>query len=196
AVGLDADAVYVLGLAEDVYPGRIREDALLPERARDASDTELASHRERLHARQRHLLAALASATRVVASFPRGDLRRSSERLPSRWLLPSLRELSGNTMLAATDWQAADYAGAMTTSESFAGTLRTTGVLASEQEWRTRAIASGARLDDRVVDDATALLHARAAGAFTRFDGNLTAVSGLPDYARGEHTVSPTALES
>src|SRR5699024_12050214 len=78
----------------------------------------------------------------------------------------------------------------------FAGTLRTTGVLASEQEWRTRAIASGARLDDRVVDDATALLHARAAGAFTRFDGNLTAVSGLPDYARGEHTVSPTALES
>ena len=32
AIGLDADVVFVVGLAEELVPGRLREDALLPER--------------------------------------------------------------------------------------------------------------------------------------------------------------------
>jgi len=70
AIGLDADTIYLAGLAEDLYPGRLHEDALLPDRVRDATNGELPSTRERLDARHRYLLAAFASGTRVVSRLP------------------------------------------------------------------------------------------------------------------------------
>ena len=197
SIGLDVDVVYVVGLAEDLYPGRLHEDALLPERVRDAAGGELPSYRERLHTRYRQLLAAFAAGRqRSVASFPRGDLRRSSHRLPSRWLLHTLRELSGDTMLPATEWQTADYRGAMIGSGSFGSTLLTTGQLAHEQEWRVRSASAGHDLRDATVDKAVELIRARAGDDFTRFDGNLRDVDGLPAYATDDRAVSPTALES
>ena len=95
AIGLDADVVFVVGLAEELVPGRLREDALLPERVRALAPGQLAPLRDRLDRQHRQLLAALAAAPERIVSFPRGDLRRSTTRLPSRWLLPSLRALSG-----------------------------------------------------------------------------------------------------
>src|SRR5581483_3138727 len=41
SVGLNLDVVYVVGLSEDLYPGRIRGDALLPDRARRATGGEM-----------------------------------------------------------------------------------------------------------------------------------------------------------
>ena len=118
SIGLACDVVYLLGLSEDLYPGRLQEDALLPERVRAAAAPELAAARDRLDEKHRHLLAAvIAGSTRVVASFPRGDLRRSSRRLPSRWLLPTLRELSGDRRMAATGWDQAKYGDRMLTLE-------------------------------------------------------------------------------
>ena len=153
SIGLDLDVVYVVGLSEDVYPGRLHEDPLLPERVRLASGGELPSYRERLHTRHRHLLAAFSAARhRTVASFPRGDLRRSSRRLPSRWLLPSLRELSGDKTLAASEWETATFPnGMMMKSGSFAGELLETATLAHEQEWRVRQARAARTLDDDVV---------------------------------------------
>jgi inactivated superfamily I helicase len=87
------DVVFVVGLAEELVPGRLREDALLPERVRALAPGQLAPLRDRLDRQHRQLLAALAAAPERIVSFPRGDLRRSSTRLPSRWLLPSLRVL-------------------------------------------------------------------------------------------------------
>ena len=84
AVGLELDEVYLVGLAEGITPGRLREDALLPEAARVAADGQLPALRARLDREHRHLMAALACAPTVTASFPRGDLRRGGERLPSR----------------------------------------------------------------------------------------------------------------
>lgn len=200
SIGLAADLVYVVGLAEDLYPGRSHEDALLPERARTAAAGELAQSRDELDAKHRQLLAAFASGGTVVASFPRGDLRRSSHRLPSRWLLGSLRDLSGDKRLNATQWDTASYGTSLHNSPSFAASL--TAALdgfaepASEQEWRVRRVASGGFLDDTVVASAVSLLRARASEAFTRYDGNLAGAPGLPDYAREERAISPTALES
>ena len=104
AIGLDADVVFVVGLAEDLVPGRLGEDALLPERVRELTAGQLPPLRDRLDRQRRHLLAAFAAAPECIVSFPRGDLRRSSSRLPSRWLLPSLRALSGQPRLEATRW--------------------------------------------------------------------------------------------
>ena len=197
AIGLDVDVVYVVGLSEDVYPGRLHEDPLLPERVRLASGGELPSYRERLHARQRHLLAAFSVAgERTLASFPRGDLRRSTRRLPSRWLLSSLRELCGDKALAASDWEKAAYpTGTVTTSGSFAGELLETDRLAHEQEWRVRQARSARSLDDAVVVAGVEMIRERRSDRLSRFDGNLTGVDGLPDYADGVRVVSPTALE-
>src|SRR5690606_8940659 len=67
AVGLDLDAVYVLGLAEDLCPGTLREDSLLPERAREATGWALPSSRSRVERTHRALLAAFDSAAQVTA---------------------------------------------------------------------------------------------------------------------------------
>lgn len=195
AIGLELDVVYLLGLSEDLYPGRLTVDALLPERARQASLGELPSARERLHNQQRDLLAAMAVAHRVVACFARGDLRRSTRRLPSRWLLPSLRELAHDKELGATEWQRGSYDGALVSAGSFAGELTSTTRLSTEQEWRTRQAVATGHLDDAVVHAGIGMIRARAGNSFTRFDGNLTTVAGLPDYATDDRPISPTALE-
>lgn len=197
APGLDLDTLFLVGVAEDLLPGRLHEDALLSADVRAAANGELGAPLDDLHAIHRQFLVALQSASRAVVSFPRGDLRRSSARLPSRFLLPTLRELSGDHRLAATQWEDLEIT-ELTSAPSFAGELRRTGILATEQEWRIRqalAEPDEARADP-VVAASTTLLEARGSSAFTRFDGNLAGVEGRPDYADGELAVSPTALES
>ena len=194
AIGLDADIVFVLGLAEDAYPGRIREDALLGADVRDRVD-ELPDAGDRLDAQRRHLLAAFSAAPRVVASFPRGDLRRSTERLPSRWLLPTLRALTGRGDLVAVGWDRHPAADVIAV-RSHASELLTTPRPATEQEWRTRAISAGLTVVDPVTEIAELVITARASANFTRFDGNLAGVAGLPDFSTTERRISPTALET
>ena len=202
AIGLDADVVFTVGLAEGLVPARIGEDALLPEAARERSAGHLAGARARLDRQHRHLLAALA-APRSRASFPRGDLRQSRTRLPSRWLLDSLRSLSGQTDLAASEWDSVRGPW-LTGSASFAAGLTRSPVLATEQEWRVRAVLAGldaalsaarALPGDAVTRRAADLVAARASGALTRFDGNLSG-QGVPEPAGAGQVVSATALET
>ncbi|TDD14786.1 PD-(D/E)XK nuclease family protein [Kribbella turkmenica] len=197
SIGLSVDVVYVVGLSEDLYPGRFHEDALLPHRVREAAGPELASFRDRLDEKQRHLLAAFSAGSRkVVASFPRGDLRRSSRRLPTRWLLGTLRELTGDHALAATEWDQGGYGDRLRTSASYAGSLTTATMPATEQEWQVRAMSARLWLDDPVVVRAREVLRGRGSNAFTRFDGDLSGVSGLPEYAVEDRIASPTSLEA
>lgn len=193
AVGLDLDVVHVVGLSEDLYPGRPRTDSLLPDQIRTIAG--LPTAQDRLNRQYRHLLAAFSAAPVSTASFPRGDLRRSSNRLPSRWLLGTMRELSRDNRLTATRWnEVGDLGGALRTSGSFAGELLRTLDLATEQEWRTRAALAGV-LVDSVVNEARDMMRARAGDLFTRFDGDLRGLDGLPDYRVGDRLISPTALE-
>jgi RecB family exonuclease len=191
AVGLEVDELYLVGLAEGLSPARVRNDALLPDSAREAGG--LPPLRARLDREQRHVQAAMAAAPTVVASFPRGDLRRGGERLPSRWLMPTLEAMAEDPSLQATEWRKVGLDG----SPSFAASLMLTDQPAHEQEWRVRALISNAPTpEDAVLDASRTLLHARHSNTFTRFDGNLGSVTGLPDPADGERVSSPTALES
>ncbi len=193
ATGLAADTVFVLGLSEDTYPGASHVEALLPDRIRDHVPG-LPGSRDRLDGQHRDLLAALMSAEQVVASFARGDLRRNTLRLPSRWLLPTLRELTGDSRLAATRW--ADVSCPMIDgAPSFAATLGRSPRPATGQEWWVRAVATGGDLDP-VTAAAVDLLAARAGDAFTRYDGNLGATTGLPDPGAEGVLLSATRLES
>ena len=180
----------------------MRADPLLPDRLRVLTGGALPPLRDRVDRQHRHLLAALASASGCVTSFPRGDLRKSSTRLPSRWLLPTLRSLSGAAALDATTWQSAT-GDRITGSPSYAASLATTADLATGQEWRTRAAIAARSRDDDVLDElpaepvlarAITMLRARVSAELTRFDGDL-AGHDVPDPTQ-RAAVSPTALEA
>ena len=70
AIGLDLDAVWLVGLSEDLYPGRLHEDSLLPERVRALTQGQLPSTRATHDLKQRALLAAFQSAEDVTGELP------------------------------------------------------------------------------------------------------------------------------
>ncbi len=88
--------VFVVGLAEKVFPARISEDPLLPDRVRRllARPPLLGSERvarERLALR----LAIGAASERVRLSYPRFDLEHGRPRVPSFYGLEALQAICG-----------------------------------------------------------------------------------------------------
>ncbi len=88
--------VFVPGLAERVFPQRLREDALLLDRRRRVVDTRLAvadvrADDERLQLR----LAAGAARERVFLSYPRLEIGESRPRVPSFYVLDVVRAITG-----------------------------------------------------------------------------------------------------
>ncbi|MEQ1787736.1 MAG: PD-(D/E)XK nuclease family protein, partial [Acidimicrobiales bacterium] len=94
-IGLDLDLVVILGLAEGSFPATVRDDSLLPDHERARTGGELTLRSERVERQHHQLLAALAGARRQLLCVPRGDLRRSVERAPSRWVLDVCTHLAG-----------------------------------------------------------------------------------------------------
>ncbi|WP_370287779.1 PD-(D/E)XK nuclease family protein [Nocardioides sp.] len=195
AAGLTLDATYLVGLSEDLFPGTPHDNAVLPERLRRLVHPRLPRLADDVAQQRRDLLAALATAPTVVASFARGDLRQTRERLPSRWLLPTLRHLAGDPALPATEWSSAEYPSQVHPAASFATELEATARLATAQEWRVRA-ARAQTLRDDVVATARQVIAARESEEFTRFDGNLAGTPGLPDPRVDQVVLSPTSLET
>ncbi|MDQ2724402.1 MAG: PD-(D/E)XK nuclease family protein, partial [Actinomycetota bacterium] len=178
-VGLDLDLVVVVGLAEGAYPTRSGEDPLLDDRARAATSGLLRTRRDGIDGQHRQLLAALAGARRQVLTVPRGDLRRSTERVPSRWVLAIASELAGHRCWAR-DLFTADEAW-VDNVPSFEAGLRATAFPATEQEHHlTRMMATGGAPNgsqDDTLARGVEVLTSRRSTRFTRFDGNLSAVT-------------------
>jgi ATP-dependent helicase/nuclease subunit B len=204
-LGLDLDRVFVCGLAEGMFPTRVRDDSLLPDAERRATDGALPLRASRVDDDHRRLLAALASASRErVLLYPRGDLRRTTERVPSRFLLQTVTALGGERR-AADDLEQlrADW---YTPVPSFAAGIARLAFPATEQEHRLRVLLDHTRAGRRVhehelhgtdvalrrgIDTTTA----RAAPAFTRYDGNLAGLDvGRP--TDPSVVVSPTRLQT
>ncbi|GAA4982444.1 PD-(D/E)XK nuclease family protein [Pseudonocardia tropica] len=190
--GEDVDHVIMLGVAEGLLPGRHIDDPLLPDRVRDLLGLPTAVE----HARRRHrdLLAALAAAPAGgrTLSFPRGDLRGGGMRVPSRWLLPTLRVLSGDESVSSRSWERA--VPGVEERPSYTGSVLGRGEPATAQEWRQRAVAARERLADPVLDRAVVVRSARAEARFGPFDGDLSdADLPAPDAVS---PISATALET
>ena len=198
ALGQDLDLVIALGLAEGTFPARPVDDALLPDRERVRTAGELPLAAERVPRQHHELLAALAGSRRAVLLSPRGDLRRSSERVPSRWLV----EIVGRRLtrvITADELDAVD-APWLEHVASFAGGVRMSAFPATEQEHNLRRLTdpAGVGLGPLAVDPAfrrgQALIRARRSSAFTVYDGNLTGHTVRSPAAAGA-LVSPTRLE-
>jgi ATP-dependent helicase/nuclease subunit B len=96
ARGLSFEAVFIPGLAERVFPQKIREDPLLPDRERlkisgslETSNARIASERLALQ------LAVGAARSRAVLSYPRVDAEHARPRVPSFYALEAARAVQG-----------------------------------------------------------------------------------------------------
>ncbi len=210
-VGLDLDLVVVVGLAEGLAPRPARDDSLLPDHERRAADGVLALRRDGTARQHRELLATLAAATGHVLTFPRGDLRGSRERSPSRWLLDVASALAPNGERWWADhltqpgpWL--DDAPWVHHARSFDHGLRHLSVPATPQEHRLRSLlATGAgpralaplrALGDPVLATGVEMVEGRSAPRLTRFDGNLAGLTiASPANPSGDRIASPTGLE-
>ncbi|WP_426571270.1 PD-(D/E)XK nuclease family protein [Aquihabitans sp. McL0605] len=200
-VGVSLDLAIVVGMAEGTFPSTLRDDSLLPDEDRDAAGGQLplrSGHVDRLH---HQFLATLGGSTHQVLCIPKGDLRRSRERVPSRWVLDVASSLAGAT------WWSDDLLHAkapwITHLASFDDAVRTASSPATDQEHRLRTLL--ARNAPRAQLQATAAtvdgtlaagietVDARWSTAVTRFDGNL---GGLPIPSPVERGTSATSLES
>jgi len=94
ARGLAFDLVFVPGLAERLFPRKLVEDPILPDRVR--AGTGLPTNADRGAAERLALRIAVGAAReRVVFSFPRLDLEQSRPRTPSFYGLEILRASEG-----------------------------------------------------------------------------------------------------
>lgn len=203
AVGVDLDAVFVLGCAEGLLPAPVREDGLLPERVRAAAAGALPLRGARVHDQHRAFLAALAAAPpdRRVLSFPRGDLRSSRRRLPSRWLLESVSAIAGRPV-DATRFDEPDVPGVVHLASAVAA--RRGAAVAADVEERDLVVLAAALADGvELHTHPTAVLvraglltaAARRSRAFTAWDGNLGAVAGGATVLT-DRPQSPSRLET
>ncbi|MEX0791241.1 MAG: PD-(D/E)XK nuclease family protein, partial [Actinomycetota bacterium] len=188
-VGLDLDLVIVLGLAEGTFPARVRDDSLLPDQERETTNGDLPLRRQRIDREHRQLLAALAGAERHLLGGPRGDLRRSSERIPSRWAVDLASAIAGQRWWSQDLLHAKN--GWVDHVASFSAGIHRPGFPATGQEYRLRARAAGPT-GDPVIAAGERTVAARRSREFSRFDGNL---AGLAIPSPADHVTSATRLE-
>jgi hypothetical protein len=95
--------VFVPGLAERVFPQRIREDALLLDEHRAEVSPSLRRKDDRVADERLHLgLAVGAASERIYLSYPRMELNESRPRVPSFYVLDVVRAIEGDIPDAAT----------------------------------------------------------------------------------------------
>lgn len=199
-VGLDLDLVVVLGLTEGSCPSPVGDDSLLPDHERETLGEEMALRSEGVERQHQELLASLAGASRQVLCVARGDLRRSTERIPSRWVLDIAGALAGER-LSSEDLFVAEHPW-LEHVASFDAGLRRVEFPAHAQEYRLRALMAahparaqrfpGDTLGDPVLGRGVEMVVARRSEKFTRFDGNL---AGLTIPSPADRTTSATRLE-
>jgi hypothetical protein len=219
AVGLELDVVVVVGLAEGSFPGRRRDDPLLPDRVRVAVDDQagdLPTRADLVADDHRALLGTMAAAGHVTMTFPRGDLRRSAERAPSRWLLDTVEAHEGPGVRPGADDLGRLTGDWFAEVPSFIAGLRATEFPGHVQEYDVRALLDtadahglAAVADLPILSERPELrrgidlLTARLSPEFTRFDGNLTPEGDadlrgvtLPTPLDPAHVTSATRLET
>ena len=206
-LGLRLDRVWILGMSEGSFPSRPRDDSLLPDRERQGIGV-LRLRSDRTGDEHRHFRAALASVgTDGVAHllYPRGDLRQSNERVPSRWLVDIAQQRLGNDRLSGSDIAnvSADW---IEHSASFTAGVTETAFPATSQEFELASLVTHLRAHGQIDDhellsedhqlaNAARTQRLRLSGRFTRFDGNVSTVP-IEAPGTGARATSATALET
>lgn len=113
--GRSARVVFVPGLAERVFPQRLREDPLLLDERRQELSAPLTEQKQRADDERLQLrLAVGAASERVYVSWPRVELQESRQRVPSFYVLDIARAVEGKIPPYAALGERAFAAGAAT----------------------------------------------------------------------------------
>jgi ATP-dependent helicase/DNAse subunit B len=96
ARGLSFDAVFVLGLAERMFPRKIVEEPILLDGVRESISNRLQTNQSRL-GDERLAMALVVGATerKICFSYPRLELEQPRPRVPSFYALEALRAAEG-----------------------------------------------------------------------------------------------------
>jgi ATP-dependent helicase/nuclease subunit B len=112
ARGRSFSVVFVPGLAERMFPQKVREDSLLPDHRRLSTDAALATQPRRTADERLQLtLAVGAAAERLYVSFPRVEINESRPRVPSFYVLEIARAIEGRIPDARSIAERAFHAG-------------------------------------------------------------------------------------
>jgi ATP-dependent helicase/nuclease subunit B len=96
AYGLSFDVVFIPGLAERLFPQKLVQDPILPDRVREKLGDDLAVQDDRRIRERLALKLAAGAATRaVVLSYPRIDIDQGRPRVPSFYALEAMRAAEG-----------------------------------------------------------------------------------------------------
>ena len=88
--------VFIPGLAERMFPQRLRDDPMLDDNLRDGLGDGLIRRKDRVARERLRLLLAVGAATeRVYLSYPRLELREARPRVPSFYALDVVRAATG-----------------------------------------------------------------------------------------------------
>ena len=208
-----------------MLPTRSAPDSIISPEERQALGGALSRQSDDDADQHRMLLAALAGATeRCMLVLPRGDLRQSSEHVPSRWLAAAAGSLAdrGERAYFSNGYLDADTLRAaaldpevedITEVPSYLAGVREASFPATETEYDAalllRAAASGttagpalaahaAPLRDPDFRAAVEMARGRDSPQFTRFDGNLSSVidsAGAPEAEPNGKAVARAARE-
>ena len=199
---LDADVVFIVGLAEGMCPRPPHDDTLLPDiDRRRAHSGELALGVARVGLQHRALLGAMSAARlQCVLGFPRGDHRGGRTRLASRWLLDVLGDLTGKRPSGDTLGQLDDPT--FVEVPSFLAGLRGAVAATHVAERRLQVLScvtsplllTRHRMATPPFARGISAQLARASASFTEWDGNLAGCD-VPSPANGA-VLSATRLES
>ena len=215
AVDVAPERVYIVGAAEGILPARPQPDSLITAEERQALGGALARQADSTADQHRIVLAAQAGASgRCTFLAPRGDLRRSSEYVPSRWLADVAQRLEraaggsyfSGGYVGAEEIRAAaldpDIAGISEVPSYLTG-VRAAAFPATRTEFDSARLLRGpARLeaegaapfDEPGFVAGIEMERSRASSRFTRFDGNLARVIDRADAMA--QTVAATRLEA
>ena len=202
-VGLDLDAVFVVGMTDGAFPARVRDDALLGDDERAAASPELPRRADRGLQAKRTYLAALAAAPDRTISYARGDQRRGREQRPSRWLLESLGALAGRRLFSRDVEHLGPVEG-FRWVPSMTAAVRAQVEPASPADHDRRDLLvwfdRHGHLDghpltraDPVLRLGLAARHDRRRPGFTRYDGRVARIAAPSPVERG--ALAPTSLE-
>ncbi len=212
SAGLRFGRVYIVGMIEGLAPPRTGDDPLLPDRER--TQAQLPLRRDSLAKERYNYLAALASGQSRALTFARSDTTSRRPQYPSRWFLEEASRLNGSQVFA--------------TSLDTLGPAEWLEVIASQEDgllgidrgldrlqpadahdydlhrlWRWRRSGrpvSGHHLaaSGQALARALQMESARAAGALTVWDGDLSTASGASGRTAPGHSAafSPTSLEA
>ncbi len=208
ALGMNFDAVWLVGMIEGAVPPAIRPDPLLPA-AMDSIDGHPSRFQRRMGSERYDYLSALATAPRRTLSYPVAESANHRVAHPSRWFLEQASGLAGRQVhsgdlpsLAGETWlsvtQSAEHALEGIPEGRVADTLDYQ--LNRLVDWRHegRLVSRHPLAAGGTLARSMRMGRERRSRRFTAYDGNLTQSAGNSSFGRnlGRQPISPTRLEA